>query len=234
MARHRRVRQSGQPWHIWQRGVNRCECFAGPGDRVHYLSLLAEFAARHACHVHAYVLMTNHVHLLVTPHEELAVSRMMKDVGQRYVQDFNRANRRTGTLWEGRFRSSVIDSMKYLFTCHRYIELNPVRARMVGHPAEHEWSSYRTNAEGARSDLITPHPLYLALGSDVEERRRVYRGFFGKSLTEDDLREIRQAIMSGRALGGPTHSWALNTSVGLSPERLRQPRAPRFAERLAE
>ena len=230
MARHHRVREAGQPWHIWQRGVNRCECFAGPGDRARYLSLLAEHAARQACDVHAYVLMTNHVHLLVTPRERFAASRMMKDVNQRYVQTFNRATRRTGTLWEGRFHSSVIESMHYLFACQRYIELNPVRARMVGHPAEHQWSSYRTNADGEPSRVITPHPLYMALAGDAEQRRRAYRAFFEKSLTEDELRQIRQAIMSGRALGAPTHSWALNTSVGLSPERMREPPRRPFVE----
>jgi len=188
---------------------------------------MAEFAARHSCHVHAYVLMTNHVHLLVTPNEEFAISRLMKDLGQHYVQDFNRANARSGTLWEGRFHSSVIDSTQYLFTCHRYIELNPVRAQMVSHPADHEWSSYCTNAHGSFSDLITPHPLYMALSDDGEERRRIYRGFFAKPLTEDELTKIRQTISSGRALGGPVHSWALNTSVGLSPERLRHPRQRR-------
>ena len=228
MARHSRIRQPGQPWHIWQRGVNRCRCFAGAGDRIHYLSLLARFAARHRCDVHAYVLMTNHVHLLVTPREEFGASRMMKDLGQHYVQDFNRANRRTGTLWEGRFRSSVVDSRQYLFTLHRYIELNPVRATMVVHPSEYEWSSYRTNAQGERSELITPHPLYLELATDDASRRRIYSDMFGTDLRNDELTAIRQAVVAGRALGGPPHSWGLNASVGLSPSRLRRPR-PRTA-----
>ncbi len=204
--------------------MNRCACFVGTGDRIHYLNLLSQFAAKHSCDVHAYVLMTNHVHLLVTPREESGVSWMMKELGQHYVQDFNRANRRTGTLWEGRFRSSVIDSKQYLFTCHRYIELNPVRAAMVRHPGDYEWSSYRTNAVGAPSDVVTPHALYVALGQSEEERRRAYSKMFGSLLREDDLRAIREAIVGGRALGGPPHSWGLNASVGLSPLRLRRPR----------
>jgi putative transposase len=224
MSRHARVTEAGEPWHVWQRGVNRCRCFAGPGDRIHYLSLLSRFARRHGCDVHAYVLMTNHVHLLVTPHERLGVSRMMKDLGQHYVQDFNRANHRTGTLWEGRFRSSVIESDQYLLTCYRYIELNPVRAAMVNHPGDYEWSSYRANADGLQSDVITPHPLFAALGESDQDRRRAYRELFGTAVRDEDLTAIRQAVMSGRALGSPAHSWGLNASVGMSPARLRRPR----------
>lgn len=224
MARHRRISKAGQPFHVWQRGVNRCRCFAGPGDRIHYLALLTRFAAKHACDVHAFVLMSNHVHLLVTPREEHGVSRLMKDLGQHYVQDFNRANNRTGTLWEGRFRSSVIESQRYLFTCYRYIELNPVRAGMVRHAGDYEWSSYATNAGGVRSETITPHPLYLALGEDDKERQAIYREMFGTALDEMELVEIRQALMRGRALGGPSHAWPLNTAVGMSPQRLRRPR----------
>jgi putative transposase len=204
--------------------VNRCPCFVGPGDRIHYLELLRQFAARHGCDVHAFVLMTNHVHLLVTPRERAGVSGMMKDLGQHYVQDFNRANKRTGTLWEGRFRSSVVHDSHYLFTCHRYIEMNPVRARMANHPAAYEWSSYRTNAEGAHSGLITPHPLYLRLGDTPGQRQASYRRIFEDDLTADELHAIREAVIRGRALGGPEHAWSLNTSVGMSPTRLRRSR----------
>jgi len=174
--------------------------------------------------------MTNHVHLLVTPRQEWAASKMMKDLGQHYVQDFNRSNRRTGTLWEGRFRSSVVDSQQYLFTLHRYIELNPVRASMVVHPSQYEWSSYRANALGERSQLITPHPLYLALADDDASRRRAYSDMFGADLLEHELTAIRQAVLGGRALGAPPHSWGLNASVGLSPSRLRRPRTRATAD----
>jgi putative transposase len=185
---------------------------------------MARFAERHACEVHAYVLMDNHVHLLVTPRHEMGVSRMMKDLGQHYVQDFNRANKRTGTLWEGRFRSSVIQDQQYLFTCYRYIELNPVRARMVRHPSGHEWSSYRANAEGARCDFLTPHPLYLQLGTTPIECRQRYSEMFAQELTAEELHRIREAVIRGAALGSPEHAWALNASVGLSPARLRRSR----------
>lgn len=149
---------------------------------------------------------------------------MMKNLNQNYVQDFNRANHRTGTLWEGRFKSSVVDSMRYLFTLHRYIESNPVRAGLVRTPAEYEWSSYRANAEGERVEWLTAHAMYTSLAEDADERRRLYRGMFEHSLAQDELAEIRDALAAGRALGGPDHSWPLNLSVGMSPERLRRRR----------
>jgi putative transposase len=168
--------------------------------------------------------MTNHVHLLVTPHQEWSVSKMMKDLNQNYVQDFNRANHRTGTLWEGRFKSSVVDSMRYLFTLHRYIETNPVRARLVATPAEYEWSSYRANGEGERVDWLTPHALYADLADHPADRCRLYRGMFECPLGQDELAKIRDALASGRALGGPDHTWPLNLSVGMSPQRQRRRR----------
>lgn len=221
MPRHARVRLAGQPWHVMQRGVNRCACFVGPGDRHHYLSLLTESSARHACAVHAYVLMPNHVHLLVTPAEDHSVSRMMKCLGENYVPAFNRANGRTGTLWQGRFRSTVVESQHYLFTCQRYIELNPVRAMLVTRPREFEWSSYATNAEGAKSQLITPHPLYLALAESTKERLAAYRALFGRDLRGEELSAIRKATISGRALGSPSHAWPLHAAVGMRVERRR-------------
>jgi putative transposase len=203
--------------------VNRCPCFVGPGDRLHYLSLLTTFAARHECHVHAYVLMPNHVHMLVTPVEEDSVSRMMKCVGEKYVPAFNRSHRRTGTLWEGRFRSSIVDSLNYLFTCQRYIELNPVRAMLVRHPGDFEWSSYRANAEGATSDLITPHPLYLALAETSTERLAAYRALFGSVLANEELNAIRRAAIGGRVLGSAALKWGAHATVGMRIERRRAP-----------
>jgi putative transposase len=165
------------------------------------MEYLEELSGEHGCSIHAYVLMTNHVHLLLTPEQPDSVSVMMKNLGQRYVQRFNRKQGRTGTLWEGRFRSSVIDSEGYLFQCHRYIETNPVRAEMVRRPREYEWSSHRVNAEGKLSRLITPHPLYLSLGSTGPERLASYRALFEADLSELDLKEIRDATNGGFALG---------------------------------
>ena len=175
MPRHARVRIAKCPWHVIQRGVNRSPCFLDDADRRLYLNLLRAYSRRHACAVHAYVLMTNHVHLLVSPEDEDGLSKMMKALGERYVPYFNRLHGRTGTLWEGRFRSSVVQSERYLMICQRYIELNPVRAGIVARAGDLPWSSYAANAMGVPSDLVTPHELYLRLGPDRYERAKAYR-----------------------------------------------------------
>jgi putative transposase len=166
--------------------------------------------------------MPNHVHLLVTPSEENSVSAMMKAIGERYVPAFNKAHRRTGTLWEGRFRSSIVDSERYLFTCYRYIELNPVRAGLVSDPAQFQWSSYLANAEGVESAIVTPHELYLAISDDVDERRLEYRRMFGAGLSEEDLRAVREAVTGGFALAGPVLHGVLESHNGRRSQRVRR------------
>jgi len=189
---------------------------------MHYLALLAEQSALHGCDVHAYVLMSNHVHLLVTPSSDHSVSRMMKAVGERYVRAFNKRHRRTGTLWEGRFKSTIVDSAKYLFTLYRYIEMNPVRAGLVSHPSQYAWSSYGVNANGEESKLITPHPLFLAIADDEMKRRGRYRAMFGEPLTEDELNDIRAALSGGFALGGAVHHGAIESHTGMRSQRKRR------------
>ena len=184
-----------------QRGVNKSPCFTSDADRGLYLAMLEEAASRIPCHVHAYVLMTNHVHLLMSPIAPDGPSLLMQNLGQRYVQAFNRRHGRTGTLWEGRFRSCVVDSEEYLFRCHQYIEMNPVRAGMVANPREYSWSSYRANAEGEQSKLVTPHSLYLSLGTDLGRRSERYRGLFLEELSAVDLGRIRDATNRGGSLG---------------------------------
>jgi len=166
--------------------------------------------------------MSNHVHLLVTPAADDSVSRMMKAVGERYVRAFNKRHKRTGTLWEGRFKSTIVDSERYLFTLYRYIELNPVRAGMVSHPREYPWSSYAANAEGAESDLVAPHPGFLAISDDPAERRSRYREMFGADLTEDELGEIRDALSGGFALGPAIHHGAVESHTGMRTQRRRR------------
>ena len=151
--------------------------------------------------MHAYVLMTNHVHLLVTPDSDDGLTDTMKAVNERYVPNFNRRHGRTGTLWEGRFRSNLVQSERYLFICQTYIELNPVRAQMVKHPSEYPWSSYLTNATGSPSGLITPHERYLALGGEPTKRGDAYRGLFRLPPSPKELEAIREAINVGYALG---------------------------------
>jgi putative transposase len=185
---------------VIQRGNNKGTCFREERDFRVYLSLLDELSALHGCAVHAYVLMTNHVHLLLTPDRPDGLSVMMKHLGQRFVQYVNRRHERSGRLFEGRFRSSIVDSDGYLLRCHRYVEMNPVRAGMVDHPAKYEWSSYRANALGAGSDLIVPHALYLALAPEQRERLRRYRSMFEVPEVATDLERIRRAVNSGTAL----------------------------------
>ncbi|MEP6764118.1 MAG: transposase [Gemmatimonadaceae bacterium] len=187
MSRYPRSIFAGTPLHVIQRGNNRAMMFLDPTDNALFKMLLQESSAKHCCPIHAYTFMGNHVHLLVTPSTPLSVSRMMHLVGTRYVRYFNHRYERTGTLWEGRFRSTTIHSARYFFTCSRYIELNPVRALMVEKPSAYVWSSYARNALGSSDGLITEHTLYRSLGRDSTARQTAYRAMFATHLdTEMD------------------------------------------------
>lgn len=187
--------------HIVQRGNNKQPCFLQERDYLVYHDALAEYSERYRVEVHAYVLMTNHVHLLVTPSDGIGPSRMMQQLGRRYVLSFNKRYQRSGTLWEGRFHSSIIDADDYLFACYRYIELNPVRAAMVGAPGEYGWSSYRVNAHGAKSCLITPHQQWIDLGINGPERCSRYRKIVGLEWTEHEVEAIRFGTNKGLPIG---------------------------------
>lgn len=181
--------------------MNRQRCFVDERDYQLYIGLLQEFAGPSACSIHAFALMPNHVHLLVTPQDATGAANLMKAVGERYSQHFNRAHARVGTLWEGRFRSSLVDSADYLLQCYRYIELNPVRACLVQRPGEWSWSSFRVNALGEGSTWITPHDSYLHLGPTDDERRMAYLAWVTAGVSCEELEAIRAAIQSGRAFG---------------------------------
>lgn len=193
MARLPRLYLPGCAQHVIQRGNNREACFYAEADYKAYLSFLKDAAAKYQVAIHAFVLMTNHVHLLVTPQSEQGVSRMMQAQGRKYVQYFNYTYRRTGTLWEGRYKSTVVDADNYLLTVYRYIELNPVRAKMVTHAAEYPWSSYQGYALGKPIQLLTPHALYNQLGKTDNERQIAYRGLFDGMMPEQELTAIRDA-----------------------------------------
>ena len=169
MPRRARMYILGFPYHVIQRGNNREACFIEPENYIFYLELWKKLSKRYGVAVHAYCLMTNHIHFLVTPEDEEAISKMMKSVGSRYAQYINLKYKRTGTLWEGRHRSSLVQTEKYLLRCYRYIELNPVRADIVKRPEEYKWSSYGVNAWGDDSWLV-PHEEYLRLGKTTDER----------------------------------------------------------------
>jgi putative transposase len=201
MPRHPRAVASGQPLHIVQRGNNRATTFRSPDDFRFYKHALEEASRAAGCAIHAYVLMSNHVHLLATPEEPDGAARMMQSVGRRYVRFFNDRSGRTGTLWEGRYRSALVDSARYLFACSRYIELNPVRAGMAHRAAEYPWSSFGQNAGAVADPIVTPHALYLALGATPAQRRAAYRALFARALPAEDLVAIRRATRRGTVAG---------------------------------
>jgi putative transposase len=191
----------GIPQHVTQRGNNRQTCFFNNADYALYLKLLTKACRRHDCAVHAYALMTNHVHLLITPKFAEGVSLVMRDLGRDYVREVNKVYDRTGTLWEGRFKSSLVDEEAYCIACYRYIELNPVRARLVTLPNQYPWSSFKVNALGSQSDLITPHQCWMALGRWDHERRRSYLALFDEALTEAEMYAIRYGVRKGIPTG---------------------------------
>lgn len=187
--------------HVIQRGNNRQPAFFAAADYRFYLECLKDAADRHDCDVHAYVLMTNHVHLLMTPHRAGAIGKVLQSLGRRYVQYINALYQRTGTLWEGRYKASLVDSDCYLLTCYRYIELNPVRAGIVKHPRDYSWSSYAWHAQGRDDPVITDHTGYLTLADNTSARQAAYRELFQDRLSRDTLTEIRDSLNQCRVLG---------------------------------
>lgn len=204
MPRTARLIVAGMPCHIIQRGHNRSACFNSAADYRLYLKILEEQADSHQCAVHAYVLMTNHIHLLVTPEHSDGISMLMRYLNQKYVRYFNRRYERTGSLWEGRFKSCIIETDRYLLACYRYIEMNPVRAGMVNDPADYQWSSYMVNAGSRTSTLIKPHSGYLELGQSLSRRRENYRKLISEYLDEDTIHQIRVATNANSVFGSKT------------------------------
>ncbi|HET7669665.1 MAG TPA: transposase [Burkholderiales bacterium] len=202
MARHPRLIFPDIALHIILRGNNRQDCFHQDNDRLVYLAILRDLTRLRQCALHAYCLMTNHVHMLVTPSDAETCSLLMRDLARCYAAYFNRRYSRTGSLWERPFKSCLVESPAYVLNCYRYIERNPVRARMVEGPAAHPWSSYAGNS-GARSDaLLTPHAEYLALSETLESRHRAYRGLLGVADDPAFLSAMRQATDAGFPLIG--------------------------------
>lgn len=214
MPRRARLCLPNVPMHVIQRGNNRQPCFFEDDDHEFYLVCLKEYARATGCQLHAFVLMTNHVHLLVSSETTDGVGALMKAVGQRYVPYINRTYGRTGSLWEGRFRSALTEDETYLLTCQRYIELNPVRASMVAHPADYRWSSYRTNALGEPNDILTPHRLYASLGGDPAARQAAYRDLFRDELDPDLTDTIRNATNGNFVLGSARFADEIAQALG--------------------
>lgn len=226
MARLPRYTLPGQPQHVILRGNNRSDIFAAEDDYHFFKECLHTAAQQHGCDIHAYVLMTNHVHLLLSPQQENSISKTMQSVGRRYVQYFNFQQSRSGTLWEGRYKATLIDSERYLLTCYRYIEMNPVRAGMVSQPGAYPWSSYHCHAAGAADPLINDHELFIRLGRSKDARQTTYRALFESVLDNVALDKIRTATNKGWALGDGTfrERMALETSRRLVPLPRGRPR----------
>lgn len=229
MARRPRIDLPGIPQHVVQRGNDRQPCFFTDADRHRYLRDLKEIALREHCDVHAYVLMTNHVHLLMTPEHSGQVARVMQALGRSYVRYVNDRYRRTGTLWEGRYKSSLVDRDTYLLRCYRYIELNPVRAKMCSDPAEYAWSSHGANALGLHDALVHPHPTYLRLGESPEERCAAYRAIALETLSDEDIEAIRLHLQRQHALGSDRFRTAIEAQLArpAGPLKIGRPRKTR-------
>ena len=226
----RRTHLPDQPVHVIQRGNNRGTVFFSDEDRELYRAWLAGAAEANGLAVHAYVLMTNHVHLLAAPDDADSLPRTMQSLGRRYVRHVNAARRRSGTLWEGRYRAAPIDSDEYFFDCCRYIELNPVRARTVDHPRRYPWSSYRTHAEGRDDPLVALHPLFRTLGRSREEQQAGYRALFRDALDRNFVDGLRAATNGGWAFGGDRFKKDIARALKSRVEPLPRGRKPAAAK----
>jgi putative transposase len=201
VPRSRRHCPAGIPVHIVQRGNNRQAIFTSNRDIAAYANWLEKGVAKFELRVHAWVFMTNHVHLLMTPLNGDSTSKLMQYLGRLYVRYFNYAYARSGTLFEGRFRSSLVQEENYFLTCQRYIELNPVRAGMVTDPGDYYWSSYGAHALGIRARLWKAHAVYLSLGKNGLARQKAYRELMNETLDQKVLAKIRQCVNTGLVLG---------------------------------
>lgn len=227
MPRQPRYFLPDYPQHIVIRGVNKQDTFFEPDDYEHFKRTLSHAVEKYGCAIHSYVLMTNHVHLLATPSHERSIPKVMQAIGRSYVQSLNRKHDRTGALWQGRYKSCLVQDDHYLLTCQRYIELNPVRAGMVAHPAAYPHSSYHRNALGRSDPLLTPHKVYLDLGRSALERRTTYSRIIEPELDADSLRTIRVSTNACLVLGTEGFQDHIETLVKRSVRPLRMGRPPK-------
>lgn len=226
MPRRPRTHLDAMPLHIVQRGHNRDACFFCDDDYLAYLHWLNEALKSTGCQLHAYALMTNHVHLLITPEKADAIPKLLISLGRRYVQYINKTYRRTGTLWDSRYKSSLVQAETYLLSCMRYIELNPVRAVMVDDPAHYRWSSYRCNGLGQPDPLLTPHRAYLEIAHSDSERQAAYRQLFRAQLDDEAIADIRLALSQSLPLGNKRFHEQIAQAIG-EPREARPRGRPR-------
>ncbi|MFZ3062409.1 MAG: transposase [Actinomycetota bacterium] len=214
MPRQPRLVVAGYPHHIILRGNNRSAIFYADRDRRFFIECLLEAKKKAKSKIYAYCFMTNHVHLLVEPSREKDLSNIMQSLGRRYVRYINQTHGRTGTLWEGRFKSSLVSKDEYLLTCCRYIELNPVRAGIVNHPKDYLWSSYGFRAEGRRSRLLDEDPVYTSLGETSKERQANYKEWFKMTTADGEWSFIRRATQKGGVFGNEEFLEKITNLVG--------------------
>jgi putative transposase len=229
MGRHARLIVPGVALHVYQRGNNHQDCFRDRTDHVVYRAIMRDLFSTRPCALHAYCLMTNHVHLLLTPENMTACALLMRDLAGCYAGYFNRRYGRSGTLWEGRFGSCVVDSAHYVLGCYRYVELNPVRAGMVRAALDYEWSSARDNCGQASSHLLTPHAEYAALGEDDPWRQRAYRQLLDSGDEPLALKALREATGSGLPLVGEPLKAQLQATGARIARGKPGPRAPKLS-----
>jgi putative transposase len=233
MPRRARHYLPGLPYHLVQRGNNRQACFIEPDNYQHYLDLWRELSQRYGVAVHAYCLMTNHIHFLVTPDSKASISNVTKVVGSRYAQYINYRYKRTGSLWEGRHRSSLVQTDRYLLCCYRYVELNPVRAGMVTRPEEYRWSSYHSNAWGDPG-WLKPHEEFVRLAATPEERAYAYRELFRSELSDMDLHLIRKAAHYCQPVGDDRFRRQIESRYGIKLGQTARGRPRKHADGVAK
>jgi len=224
MPRKPRFVIPGVPVHVVQRGRSREPVFYDDADYRVYLGRLKEGAERYQCQIHAYVLMTNHIHLLSTPSDMQGITRMMQYIGRHYVPYVNRTYGGSGSIWEGRYKANLVQNEHYLLSCMRYIELNPVRANMVNTPMQYNWSSFHRNGRGMKDELVVPHGLYQKLGSTDVARQSAYKALFNVHIDDNELKDIRNAWQTGTPLGNDYFRQKVEDKLGCKIGQARRGR----------
>lgn len=219
MARLPRIVVPEQPLHVMHRGNNRQDIFKTEDDMIRIKNDIEQALSKSDCALHAYVVMSNHLHLLITPKDKQQLSMFMQTIANRYVRYYNAINKRTGTIWEGRFKSCLVDSDNYLFTLYKYIEMNPVKANMVDNIADYKWSSYQHNALGETDKLITEPPLYKALGDTPERRYTRYRDIFNRLEIGQHDDKISKATLAGDVYGSQAFHDKISSLIARPTQR---------------
>jgi putative transposase len=227
MARLGRYFAAGQPLHVLQRGIDRRQVFFAPDDYARYRDWLLEAAVVNGCSIHAYVLMPNHVHLLIVPRDEDSLPKTMQSLGRRYVRYINWTYGRSGTMWDGRYRAAPIDPDTCFLACSQYIELNPVRAKLARTPDDYQWSSFRAHAFGEYDRLVRDHAAYQALGHEPQVRQAAYRALFDTELDPEFAAALRAATQGGWAFGPDDFKQLVAHLAGRRAEPRRRGRPPR-------